>query len=732
MKNCPICGAPLAENAVFCLNCGFEDNTKCSECGSPRSPDSTFCAVCGKQFLTAQPAKTELMPVPVAETAAAPIPVGTVDPMTSPVTRTAPDPLTAAGAASSGSYSAGSSYSSGTSSYGSGAAASSARPDPSPAPVYGKAARTSYAPPKSKLVLNVPILVAAAGIIVVAIGVTIFFVTLPGRKYKKAVKAYDRGDYAAAASQFEAMGNFRDAVERAEEATKMMHYDNGQKAFDSGDFEKAKEEFAAAGDFKDAPTMITTSERAGHYQKAAMLLTSGDYKAAITEFEYSDRYNDASEQIRKCYYQLGEAALAKDSLDEAVEYFNLAGTYSDASRKSSEINYKRAETAYNSGDVLLAAKYFSEAGAYNNADKRAKEIYYTLGVTAYKKKDYVTAAEHLRLAGNYKDAETYANAAYYTNAVTFLKAKNYEKAGLYLGLAGTYKNADQLMIKSIQNLVNAKQYENAQLIVKNYSGTDAGSWSNYIDGMVAFKNKDFASAAEHFRLAGDFLNSQVCYTSSLYNEGIVLFKSKSYSNARTYFAKCGKYKFAQDLVKICDGEIHYAAGRILKASQQYAKVSKKFTLAGFNFKSRKTHIDGRLTLERAKGDWIAKGNKITVVHTDVNGYTNDWYASDLWSGQYLKLSFEMNSDGTFNITIEVCFGRYTSYADYSSDLTSDRRTIKKTYTKQKKLPTSIKLDTNVTLKYVKSTFTIAYSKIEKTADSATNQFSSVVSYKKAT
>jgi tetratricopeptide (TPR) repeat protein len=105
------------------------------------------------------------------------------------------------------------------------------------------------APAKKKFPI-VPVIIGGVALMVAA-GVAIFFIaTTPSRKYKAGVKAYDAGDYANAAAQFEAAGNFQDAKERAEEATTMLHYTNGKDAFSAGDYAKAKEEFEACGSYK--------------------------------------------------------------------------------------------------------------------------------------------------------------------------------------------------------------------------------------------------------------------------------------------------------------------------------------------------------------------------------------------------------------------------------------------------------------------------------------------------
>ncbi|MCR4777183.1 MAG: hypothetical protein K5869_12495 [Saccharofermentans sp.] len=582
---------------------------------------------------------------------------------------------------------------------------------------------------KKKKLPIVPI-AAGAAVVVAAVGVGIYFIsTTTSRKYKSALKALDSGEYEAAITQFEALGDYEDSKERVEKATLMMHYDNGKKAFYSGDYEKAKEEFKLAGNYNDAEDMVKESELAGKYAHAVSLSVSGDYTGAIEEFNRISDYKDAAVQIKKCYFEMAEAALAGNKLDEATEYYKQAGDYPNASEKLSEINYMRAEGELAAGNDLGAADFFYQAGSYKDAADRAKQIYYKLGTDAFSKKNYDKSADYLKMAGDYQDAATQVQVAAYNAAAVSLKTRNYEKAGLYLSLAGTYKNADQALIKTIQNLVKAKDYDNAKKVALNYSGENAEEWNNYISGMISFSNKDFAAAADSFKAAGEFMNSQVCYQSSKYNQGLKLLKEKSFNDAKAAFSAAGSYKFAYDLSIVCNAEGHYAEGHVLKASQLYAKVNKKVKVSEFNIWSRKAYIDARLTLIRASGDWTGKANTITSKVVEDYGYSHMWRSTELWSDQYITFKYEMNDNGTFNFEFTLSFGRYTNYSYYSYDLTSDRVTVTKKFKNQKKLPSSIKLSNNVTLKYSKSTFTVVYTKTERSGAS-TYQYTSTVSYRK--
>ncbi len=64
-KKCPKCGAELADDAQFCVNCGAKQEAflKCPKCGHINKADSGFCTECGTRL------KEELKSAAEADTA---------------------------------------------------------------------------------------------------------------------------------------------------------------------------------------------------------------------------------------------------------------------------------------------------------------------------------------------------------------------------------------------------------------------------------------------------------------------------------------------------------------------------------------------------------------------------------------------------------------------------------------------------------------------------------------
>lgn len=567
--------------------------------------------------------------------------------------------------------------------------------------------------------------IAAAATVLVAGSVIAIIATGPSRNYKKAEKLLDSGDYAAAVSCFEAAGNYKDAKARAQDANARMHYKNGKDAFESGDFNKAKDEFTQAGSFNDSEEMVRESDMALHYAKGVNLIGSGDYASAIEELKLADGYKDSWEQIKKCYYQMGEDAASKNNYDDAINFYTQAGDYQDAAAKIPELNYKHAESELAAGNVLSAVKLFEQAGDYNDAAERAKAIYYDLGTDALNKKDYDNAAEYLKKAGDYKDAVSKGQTAYYNKAVTLLNKKDYVSAGEYLKLSGNYKDTKDLLIKTISALIKAKDYDNAKILVIHYAGDDSAKYSNYIEGMIAYNSKDYEEAAKYFKASGSFLNSKDLYNASAYNQALNLLVKGSYSEASALFMGLGKYKSSAALVNVCDAEIQYKAGKYAKAAQLYSKVSTKIKVSGFDVQGRRTHVITKSTLEKIKGEWSASTQVASLKRILSNGSPYEWKDSTIWGSEHVKLSYTENNNGTFNITIEVCYKRFEKF-NGATYYKNNEISLKN----QKTFPSTVKIDNYTKLQYKSGTFKLIYAEDYKESNEPVMTFKTTTTYKK--
>ena len=82
-----------------------------------------------------------------------------------------------------------------------------------------------------------------------------------------------------------------------------IHYSKGEKLFDSGKFSAAAEQFSAAGDYKDAASKAKRATAAQSYADGEAKFNAGDYTAASALFTAAAGYEDAAERVRQS--QLG-------------------------------------------------------------------------------------------------------------------------------------------------------------------------------------------------------------------------------------------------------------------------------------------------------------------------------------------------------------------------------------------------------------------------------------------
>jgi tetratricopeptide (TPR) repeat protein len=107
--------------------------------------------------------------------------------------------------------------------------------------------------------------------------------------YNHAAKSEANGEYGEAAEAFAALGDYKDADDRAVAAT----YKYAESLFDGGDYDGALTQFKSIGGYKDANARADACS----YQKAVALGDEGNYEGAIALLEGLDDYPGASDKI---------------------------------------------------------------------------------------------------------------------------------------------------------------------------------------------------------------------------------------------------------------------------------------------------------------------------------------------------------------------------------------------------------------------------------------------------
>ena len=663
MKTCPKCGAEFSDEVIYCRNCGTkvnQSNEAASEEAQPHLP------VNGENEAKAA---SEGGSEPVSE----PVTEGSDEPAKEPAPEAAPAEAPAAAAAET--------------------------PEAAPA----------TAPTKKKKFPVVPVAIGGVALVAVAAvtGVVVNNnVVKPSKAYDAAVAAYESSDYEAAASQFEALGDYKDSKERAADSATLMHYENGKKAFNDGYFDKAVEEFTAAGSYKDSAEMVKECGLASHYAKAMQLSAYGDKEKAVDELILAGDYKDSKRMIYNILGELGDKATEEKDFLKASDYYQKAKTYVDYTNEDKEkvILYGTALKTFNEGKYVEAIRLFSNCHRFEESERYIEECYFQLGEEAYAKGKLQDAATYYGKTGEYvRKGYDKRKKVFYELGIKALDQKDYDKAADYLKAAGSYEDA-----------------------------VEKGKEAFYFKGNKLFAEKDYLSAAEFFELAGNFKDAKTKFKESRYQTGISDIAEKDFKNAKYWFEDLGNYKYTQDLLKVCDAELAYEDKQISKAASLYAKVSKKLKISGFDVQGRKAAVTTESTFAKASGVWKATSNNTYVKQTKrTRRYKKwkKWYLTRVMTEQTIDVYYTVNEDGTFNLEIKAEYYRFLNFAWNQSDVETGYVDVEKEFKNLKKLPSKFNMGNGVTIKYSKGKFTLVFSKKVKSG-SSTTQYKATVKFKK--
>ena len=153
-------------------------------------------------------------------------------------------------------------------------------------------------------------------------------------KYRSAQQMMDRGLYFLAEGAFEALGDYSDSAEKAQEAGRLLEqsrkeqsYQDAQALMDGRDYSAAAEAFEALGDYSDSAAKAKEARRMqqmeADYQAAQALLDAKDYSGAAKAFESLGDYGNSAEKAQTAQALLdvrnARAELANRAYDSILE-----------------------------------------------------------------------------------------------------------------------------------------------------------------------------------------------------------------------------------------------------------------------------------------------------------------------------------------------------------------------------------------------------------------------------
>ena len=234
------------------------------------------------------------------------------------------------------------------------------------------------------------------------------------KKYDEALenqKGTNRIDYQKKAmEQFEALGDFKDSKQKAEECRKRIaeleqeaekaakkkkvitavsicaviaviafvivnitvltpkrNYNNAVALYENGQYEKAETIFTSLGNYKDSAEQIDNCEKGKSYQAAEVLLDSGDYENAIATFEALGDYLDSADRVKECYYSKGSFYYSMEDYANALVCFQKSVPFNDSQDMIDTIQEGIDKDTKEIVDLFKSKEYSKAFSAYSSS-----------------------------------------------------------------------------------------------------------------------------------------------------------------------------------------------------------------------------------------------------------------------------------------------------------------------------------------------------------------------------
>ena len=479
--------------------------------------------------------------------------------------------------------------------------------------------------------------------------------------------------------------------------SKTSKYNQAVNLYTAGNYQEAAKQFEKLGDYRDSKKRSAEATTRMHFENGKNAFAAGDYEKAKEEYIAAGDYENskllAEECARAAHYAKGESLGAAGDLDKAIEEYKASG-YKDFKEKIADLYSAKSDKAIADGNYDQAIEFAKNASDNKGTEEPVLVCFYKMGEDAQAKNDLKNAGSYFTSAKDYKDAPDKAKAVYYTMGTEALGKQDYENAAGYFKLAADYKDAASIAKEAF-----------------------------YLTATKRYNAKDYAAASEYFKLAGSYKDANSFYLASTYLNGLAQLKAKNFAEAADLFESCGSYKYSKDMVNVCIAEAAMANNKISEAMAAYKKVSAKAKISGFDIQGRKAFASRWYALDKVCHDYTVYYNHI--IATKKTGIRLKYlYYKFIMPGQGMSIKYSVNSDGTFNITGAVGWGRVTKFSEDPKTVGSKVIVSNFQFAHVKKIPTSIKLSGGAKIKYKSGTWQLKFSK-----KSGKYKYASTISYR---
>ncbi len=364
-----------------------------------------------------------------------------------------------------------------------------------------------------------------------------------------------------------------------------------------------------------------------------------------------------------------------------------------------QINLNKAKEAFDASNYVEAIELYEKSGYQENPDN-IQQYSYAVATTKFEEKSYLEAAT------------------------------NYHKAEGIL-------DSDEKIFECGSILLENELYDDAASCFILLSTDEAKANYDYCLGMSFFNEKNYTAAIANLGAAKNHVEIANQKLSEVYCEyGKQYFNEKNYDEAKKQLKKAGDNSEAKTYLTACDlmeAEQYLSNGEINKAKEIYTKLPKDFSFNGIEVSKRKNQFKKFNAFCNISGKWTVTSNYIEA--RDVyrrNGSGDGWVYDEPVSGQSLEVKCYLNNDDTITIKGNVTFRRFTKYSSLSKYCEDGNTTKSFTIKNVKSIPSSIKIDSNTTLKYANGKFNLSYSLKDDYSNNFYYLYKSSVTYGKRT
>lgn len=292
------------------------------------------------------------------------------------------------------------------------------------------------------------VILAACGIGTIAIlllgGISIKSWILPAAHYSAGNRSFNAGNYEAALQEYLSCIEWKDASEKAEQASFGVHYNAGVMAIAVGDYNLAQEELLASHGFQDAAERICSAQ----YLSAQALKKAGQTVEAAKIFAKLETYSDSEQQVMNCAQTLVDSG----KFSEAQTIYSLLN---NAEAKNMAL-YCQGMDAFENGEDSKAIAALEKTTGISGVETILHQAMFRKAERAFASGDYVTATSLFQqLSSDPEAAEKAVISLFYEAEIDYAAGKLNQAKKCYLSLPQGYER-DGISVPSRISAIDAK------------------------------------------------------------------------------------------------------------------------------------------------------------------------------------------------------------------------------------------------------------------------------------